>query len=300
MRLRKPSFSGIQRDFLEKFARCLEKDFKGEQLALAARIGCDQSSISRWANQETAPPDYVCRLLLKELGTGSFKQMLGQRIQHLRENVFQISLREFAWTLKLDKISQLEAIEQGEEELPRRSFEILMQDYRVEAGFLDHGEKVIFSRIATNTESFLAHLKDGFKLHFVTPPTGDEDRSWQFCMFILHHPREYLPQCFVASAPGSFKSTGGGLLLIENAVWALMLDAQNSVIHVPTVMMADRKSWKELRQGNFYAKNLNFPGGAGDIDCTERLMEIHKSLCEKFEDHLKREEKLKGGGRTTR
>jgi hypothetical protein len=299
MKFRKPSFSEIQKNFIEKFVCCLEKDFKGEQLALAARIGCDQSSISRWANKETAPPDYVCRLLLKELGAGSFKQSLGQRIQFLREKVYQVSLREFAWALKLDSVSQLEAVEQGEVELPRQSIEILMQDYRVQAGFLDQGEKVLFSGIATNTESFLAHLKDGFTLHFVTPPANEEDRSWKFCMFVFHRSREHLPQCFVATAPGSFKSTGGGLLLIEHAVWALMAHAQTSRITVPTVIMADKKSWKDLRQGYFYNKTINFGGGSGDIECTERLIEIHKSLCARFDAHQKRAAEKNASGRST-
>ncbi len=73
MKISKSSFSKIQRDFLKKFNRCLKNKFKGEQTAIGKMIGCDQSSISRWVNKETAPPNYVCRLLLKELSADTFK-----------------------------------------------------------------------------------------------------------------------------------------------------------------------------------------------------------------------------------
>lgn len=267
----------------------MERDFKGEQLAMAARIGCDQSSISRWANRETAPPDYVCRLLLKDLGADSFKLALGQRIQYLREEIFGLSLREFAWTFKLESISQLEAIEHGEVELPRPCIETLIRDYRVGTEFIDRGGKTLFSSIQTNTENFLTHLNEGFTLNFVTPPTNDEERSWQFCMFVLHRPREYLPQCFVANAPGSFKSTGGGLMLIENAVWALMAHAQTSQITAPMVVMADKQGWKDLRQGRFYKKTVLFGIGCADDECRDKLVKIFESLRERFDAQQKRE-----------
>ncbi len=201
-KLLKPSFSEIQKDFLEKFNWCLKNEFKGEQLAIVEKIGCDKSSISRWTNKESAPPDYVCRLLLKELEADNVKQALGRRIQYLRKKVFEISLREFTWTFKLESLSQLEAIEHGETELPRQCIEMLMRDYRVSTSFLDYGEGCIFSNISGHTADILPYLNDGFKLYIITPPIGGEDRSWLRCRFVLHRKQEHLPQCFVSSSPG--------------------------------------------------------------------------------------------------
>lgn len=291
MRFRKPAFSEIQKNFLEKFIRCLKKDFKGEQLALAARIGCDQSSISRWANKETAPPDYACRLLLKELGAGSFKQSLGQRVQHLRENIFQISPREFAWTFKLDSVSQLEAVERGEVELPRESIEMLMRDYQVSASHLDYGDKLIFNKIPHTPESIQDYLKKGFTLHIVTPPHGHEDRAWLRCRFILHRERELLPQCLMTSTEGSFRSTGGGLLMIEHALWAIVESVGGPGAHVPTVVMTDKSAWKEMQASSFYAKKIAFGAGSVDVPCDEKLREIYESAAKQFESQRKFKER---------
>lgn len=277
MRFSKPSFSKVQRDFLEKFNECLKKEFDGGQVALAARIGCDQSSISRWINRDSAPPDYVCRLLLKELGIGSFKQSLGQRIQVLREEVFGVSLRELTWALQLESVSQLEEIEQGEVELPRPCIERLMRDYQVSAAYLDHGGEV-FAAITHSAENVRDHLKEGFQLCLVTPPAGHEDRSWLRCRFILHRERQSLPQCFATSATGSFRSTGGGLLAIEDALRGVKEAAGDSVLRPPAVLMADKKSWKALHEARFYMKKLFFGAGSSDVRCGEKLHEILASL----------------------
>ncbi len=284
MRFSKPSFSKIQRDFLEKFNEYLKKEFDGGQVALAERIGCDQSSISRWVNRDGAPPDYACRLLLKEFGVGSFKKILGQRVQCLREKVFGISLREFAWAFKLENISQLEAIEQGEAEPPRSCIEMLMRDYQVSAAYLDDGGAV-FTNITHSPESILAHLKEGFKLYVVTPPARHEDRSPLRCRFVLHRERQYLPQCFVTSAIGSLRSTGGGLLAIEDALQAVMENARTSVISIPPVLMADEKAWKAIQESRFYMKQISFGAGCADLRCGDKLDEILASMRKEFEKH---------------
>lgn len=277
MKAFKPSFSKIQKDFLEKFVRCLDRDFKGEQLTMAARIGCDQSSISRWSNRETAPPDYVCRLLLKELDADNIRLALGRRIQYLRETVFGVSLREFAWAFKLESISQIEAIERGEAEPPRSCIEMLMREYQVSAAYLDSGGEV-FAGITHRTETILVHLKEGFKLYLVTPPAGHEGRSQLQCRFVLHREREHLPQCFVTSATGSFRSTGGGLLAIEDALRAVLEAARASMIHVPAVLMADKKSWTDLQASRFYMKKVFFGAGCADSRCGVKLTEILASM----------------------
>lgn len=277
MRFSKPSFSKVQRDFLEAFNECLQSDFNGGQVALAERIGCDQSSISRWINRDSAPPDYVCRLLLKELGIGSFKRSIGRRIQFLREKVFGVSLREFAWKFNLESLSQLEAIERGEAEPPRSCIEVLMRDYQVSATYLDAGGEV-FAAVTHSAENIQAHLKADFKLYLVTPPAGHEDRSQLRCRFVLHREREHLPQCFVTSATGSFRSTGGGLLAIEDALRAVLEDARNSMLHVPAVLMADKKAWKDLHESRFYMKQIFFGAGCADARCKDKFNDILASL----------------------
>ena len=273
MRFSKPSFSKVQRDFLEKFNECLKKEFDGGQVALAKRIGCDQSSISRWINRDSAPPDYACRLLLKELGIGSFRQSLGQRVHALREEVFGVSLRDLAWALQLESISQLEAVEQGEVELPRSCIEMLMRDYQISAAYLDQGGAV-FAAITHSVANIRAHLKEGFRLHFVTAPAGHEDRPWLRCRFVLHRERPHLPQCFVTSAVGSFRSTGAGLLAIEDALQGVREAAGAPAVSTPAVLMADKKSWKALRESRFYMKKVFFGPGCADTSCSEKLAEI--------------------------
>lgn len=293
MKFLKPTFSQVQKDFLDKFIRCLKVDFKGEQLAMSIKIGCDRSQISRWSNRENAPPDYVCHLLLKELAGDTFKKELGRRIKYLREEIFEVSLREFAWTLKLESISQLESIEHGDVELPRHCFEMLMRDYRVTAGYLDRGDRSIFESIPTSTESFLPFLKDGFKLHFFTPPMDHADYPWRHCYMVLHRPQEHVSQCFIASTTGSFKSTGGGLMNVEHALWAMMLDVQRSHVRVPTVLRANKKTWSDLCHHRFYKKTIHLASDGGDHECTERLDEIMKSLGTQFDSHLEHEKKKK-------
>jgi hypothetical protein len=278
MKPSKPSFSKIQRDFLEKFNECLKKEFDDEQLAIAARIGCDQSSISRWTNRDSAPPDYVCRLLIKELGRGSFKQSLGKRIQFLRENIFKISIRECAWVFQMENVSELEAVELGETELPRACIEMLMRDYQVTSSYLDYGEGGIFDSVAHSTENILAHLKDDFHLYIVTPPPGSEDRSLLMCRFILHHKQAYLPQCFLTSGLGSFKSTGGGQLVIEHALQALLIDTHNRLVQLPPVLMTNKKDWHDLQQSCFYQKEMHFGGGCADDECRDKLADILKLM----------------------
>lgn len=285
MKISKPSFSKIQKDFLEKFNWCLKTDYKGEQLALSKRIGCDQSSASRWANKETAPPDYVCHLLLKELGADSFKVSFGHRIQYLREKIFKISLREFAWAFKLDSISLVEDIERGEAEMPRPCIEMLMRDYWVKASYLDYGDRSIFGYIPHNTESIMARLKEGFRLYIVTSRPGGEGRSWLTCRFVLHRNREHLPQCVVTSGDGSFKSTGGGQLMIEYALHALMQAVQRSLIDFPSILMAESKEWKELCDHRFYQKQISFGAGCADVECEEILQKMIKTEQKRFDSH---------------
>ena len=269
-------FSKAQKDFFERFAIYANQKFKGEQVALADRIGCDQSSISRWLNKEGAPPDYVCTLLLEKLKADSFKLLVGHRIGRLREEIFQISLREFAWTLRLENISQLENIEKGEAELPHHGIEMLMRDYLVRPDYLDDGGELIFGKVTHDRENIAAHLKKGFKLYIVTPPVGHPDRSWLRCKFILHHEREYLPQCFVTSGGGSFKSTGGGQQVIEEASLAL----KANMMPMPAVLMADKKAWQELHEARFYRKQISFGLGCVDVPCQEKLETIFNSVGE--------------------
>lgn len=280
-------FSKIQRDFLEKLIRCLKDEFSGEQLALSEKIGCDRSQISRWASKENAPPEYVCRLLLKELGNDSVKKVLGRRIRYLREKIFKISTREFAWIFKLESLSQVEAIENGEAELPRHCFEMLMRDYQVSAEHLDYGEGSLFNGIAHTTENILNHLKNGFKLYIVTPPHGDPDRSRLMCKFVLHLHREDLPQCFVTSGLGSFKSTGGGLISIEDTLRAMGRHDAASPLGASPVLLADKMGWKDLRNSCFYRKQITFGPGCADAECSDKFHEIRKAVWKEFNERQK-------------
>lgn len=298
MRFSKPAFSQVQKDFLDKFIRCLRDDFGGEQLAMANRIGCDRSQISRWSNRENAPPDYVCHLLLKELAGDSFKKAIGRRIKYLREKIFQVSPREFTWTFKLDTVTQLEAIENGEVELPRQCIETLMRDYLVEADYLDYGDKFLFGDIGHSTENILAYLKKGFKLHIVTAPHGSEDRSWLKCKFVLHRPWEKLPRCFKTSTTGSFQSTGGGLSNIEDALLAMMQHAGVPTIIAPPVMFADKVGWEDLLGCSFYRKAVYFGIGTVDEQCRDKLDEILATVRKYFNKHQElKAEKRDGSSR---
>lgn len=269
-----PSYSKNQREFLENFNRWLKNEFGGEQLAVAERLGVDKSQISRWVSRENAPPEYVCRLLLKEIGGDRFKKAVGRRVHHLREKVFEISLREFTWVLKLDSVSQLEDIEEGEVELPRQSIEILMREYQVQAAYLDYGDKPLFGDVGHSMDSILTYLEKGFKLHIITAPKGTEDRSWLKCKFVLHRHLEHLPQCFKTSTTGSFQSTGGGLSNIEDAVLALMVYTGIPAINPPPVLIADKQEWEDLHGYSFYRKQILSIARNFDEECHGKLIEI--------------------------
>ncbi len=106
MKISKPCFSKIQQDFLKKFTKWLKNEFGGEQLAVAEKLGCDQSQISRWVNKETAPPEYACRLLLKEMGVDTFNgknqivympyRQLKQLIREVTAKPCRLSITTFA------------------------------------------------------------------------------------------------------------------------------------------------------------------------------------------------------------
>jgi hypothetical protein len=273
-------FSDIQKNFHEEFNRFLEKHFKGDQIALAKRLDCDQSSVSRWLNRVNAPPDYACRLLLKELGSQSIKHQLGRRLQHLREDIFKASVREFAWEFGFDDLSHLEAVESGKKELPRDCIEKLMGEFNVSSEFLDYGETPVFCPIVHDVEILTNYLAKGFRLHLVTPPAGHEDYRRQACRFILDMEAEGLRPCLTTSAVGSFKSSGGGRLVIEQALFANEKAAlkQSVLPRLPTVWSANSTAWNDLEAGRFYQRKVAFGPGSVDFDGSQRLDSLTKDM----------------------
>ncbi len=288
MKFLKPSFSKIQKEFLDAFIRYLNDEFEGGQVAMAERIGCDQSQISRWANKENAPPDFVCQLLLKELGGGSFQKTVGRRIRYLREKVFEVSPRQFTLAIKLDSVSQLEAVEQGETESPLHCIETLVKDYQVSASYLDYGKGGIFNEISPNALLLKAYLKVGFGIYVVTPPRKHLDRLGLKCRLVLHRHREHLPQCIVVSASGNFKHiTGAGRLVLEDVLRAMFEVFYPKSYEAPPAMMADDKSWKDLQKSCFYRKEVRFAPACVDEECNRKLNYILQSVLKKFKSSAK-------------
>lgn len=283
MKYFKPSFSKIQRDFLETFIRYFENEFKGQQVALAEKIGCDQSQISRWTKMESAPPEYACRLLLKELGGGTFKKSLGRRLLFLREKIFGVSLREFASAIKLDSIAQLEAVEQGDAEPPRQTFEMLIKDYQVSASYLDYGEGGFFNELSDDVILIKAYLRIGFELYVVTPPKLHPDRLELKCRLVLHRPKDHLPQCVVISTPGNFRHiTGAGRLVLENAMRTMIEAFRAKPCEAPRTVMVDDRGWKDLQKSCFYRKNMLAAPACIDEVCESKVKLIFQSVLKKF------------------
>ena len=81
--------------------------------------------------------------------------------------------------------------------------------------------------------------------------------------------------------------------MIEHALWAVLESVGSPTAHVPTVVMTDKKAWKEIQESRFYAKKVHFGAGTVDVPCDEKLEKILETVAKRFESHEKFHEKHK-------
>ncbi len=204
----------------------------------------------------------------------SYRYTLGKRHQRLRENVLKFSLRDMAEFYKLNKVTSLEEFENGKKELPLRYLEKIEKYFFIERGYLETGQNRIFRSFYLSQDSISKLMDDGLFPIIACCPF---DRKDLFCYILLHSAETKFTRIIRSDRRGSFASSGGGRLNIQDLIYEL-LDREIPTYKV-RVLETSRQEWEQLSNGTYYEKDI-FCFGYADTQCNDIFNSWYEELME--------------------
>lgn len=208
-----------------------------------------------------------------------YRTGIGERHRLLRETYLKLNLREMAMFYGIKRVSDLEAWEQGKEELPLDYLNKLVEFFFVTWKYLDGESEIVFTDFDLYSDEPTQLIKNGFRPYFLR---CSEQREDLLVYPVLHKLEEGYRRIVTANLPGSFASSGGGARNIERIIFSMLKNSLRA--DEARFVKVKLDIWKSLEEGNFYEKDMNFGTGRWDGECADLFEEWFLVIEQKYKD----------------
>lgn len=208
-----------------------------------------------------------------------YRTGIGERHRILRKTYLDLNLREMAIFYGIKRVSDLEAWEQGKEELPLDYLNKLVGFFFINWKYLDGESDIVFTDFDLYSDQPTQLIKDGFRPYFLCCSERREDL---LVYPVLHKVEEDYRRIVAAEGQGSFASSGGGAKNIERLILSMLKNSLRA--NDARFVKVEPDIWKSLEKGSFYNKNMNFGIGCWDGECADLFEEWFTVIEQKYKD----------------
>ncbi|MFB2643642.1 hypothetical protein ACE02D_15230 [Shewanella bicestrii] len=205
----------------------------------------------------------------------NYRTSIGKQHQWLRADVLGIKLRDMALFYSLETVSELEAYERGERELPLDLITKLESFFFIRKDVLDGDSRFIFRNFHLCYESLEQLLSEGFSPTIACCPTERHDL---YCFIVMHKEENGFMRIVVSDLVGSFASNGGGRMNIEYLI-SVMINRNISCYDIP-ILTTTKEDWEKLQSDTYYDPKLFHRLGAADRDCMDVFYSWYDTMVE--------------------
>lgn len=222
-------------------------------------------------------------VLINEQQTESYQKTLGKRHKALRD-ILGLSLREISNLYGLEKTLELQAYENGLDELPSKFIEKLIQVFFVNPEFIQEGKEPIFRTfdIYYKQDDCRYYLEQDFNPCFLCIPNFDEygyaylvfwkeDKGYQRIISLKDKGYRRMIAAAYESGFDSLTGDGHGISKFINAM--LDLNLSPDLLYISFLNIGSDE-WEKLSNGCWYNKNMG--GYVGSVNC--KAQDIFESL----------------------
>lgn len=210
------------------------------------------------------------------------KTRLGKRHKHIRTFLLDFSDREMADFYGFETVTELLALESGENEIPKSMLKILCDFFFIKEEIFDLENEVNypFKSFGLHSSEIEKYIGNGFKPVIVSSP-NDRDTDL-YCYILLTKKENGFYRVVRSDRLGRFKSGHGGKNNIEQLIH-VMIKYGKHVSEVTTVEV-DTIQWQKLKFSEF---NQNIENRDLDWDCQDIFDRWFSSYNMRFGNELR-------------
>lgn len=207
------------------------------------------------------PPDQTAQT------ASTYAQEIGGRVRFIRESLLGFSMRQMCEKLGIESVTQLEKYEAGAEEIPIHITRQIEQEYDVDPAYLDGKTSAVFTRFATNKDTMIEYLRQGFTPVITTIPRPMGVKEKLYCYITFDKPEADFTRHAVGMLRCSFSSQGGGRGNLHELIYA-MLDLGMNPFSV-RVVEATWYSWEAIENGTYSSETSARSVRKADLYCQD-------------------------------
>ncbi len=185
-----------------------------------------------------------------------YRITLGERHWLLREKFLKFNLRQMAIFYGIERVSDLESYERGDEELPLKLLNKLTDFFFINWEYFDGESNTVFRTFDLNSERPFQLIKDGFKPCFLS---SSEERENLLVYSIFQKIEQGYRRIIQSNLVGSFGSSGGGANNIYRIIYAMLRNGMSA--EDVKFYQVSSAVWQLLGSASFYSRDMNFGSG---------------------------------------